>query len=102
MSSTLLGRLRLLGLLEGVSCVLLFLVAMPLKYAAGMPQLIFPVGLAHGVLFVFYLALAAWVAKQRKWPLVRLVVAFGAAVVPGGTFAFDASLRREQFGEVQP
>jgi integral membrane protein len=96
MMSTPLGRLRLFGLLEGVSCLVLFLVAMPLKYAAGIPDLIYPVGLAHGVLFMLYVVAAAWVAKLRKWPLSRLAVAFAAAFVPFGTFAFDASLRREQ------
>jgi integral membrane protein len=102
MMSTPLGRLRLLGLLEGVSCLVLFLVAMPLKYAAGNPVLIFPVGMAHGVLFMAYIGAAAWVAKVRKWPLSRLAVAFAAAFVPFGTFVFDASLRREQQAEQSP
>jgi integral membrane protein len=102
MMSTPLGRLRLLGLLEGVSCLVLFLVAMPLKYAAGNPVLIYPVGLAHGVLFVGYVAAAAWAAKVRKWPLSRLAVALAAAFVPFGTFVFDGSLRREQQSEQTP
>lgn len=96
MLSNPLGRLRLAGLLEGVSCLLLFGVAMPLKYWAEYPALIYPVGLAHGLLFMLYLAAAVWVAKLRRWPLSRLAVAFVAAVVPGGTFAFEPSLRREQ------
>jgi len=96
MMSTPLGRLRLFGLLEGVSCLVLFLVAMPLKYAAENPVLIYPVGMAHGVLFLAYVGAAVWVAKLKKWPLSRLAVAFVAAFVPFGTFVFDSSLRREQ------
>ena len=102
MLSTPLGRLRLLGLVEGVSCLVLFLVAMPLKYAAGIPDLIYPVGMAHGVLFMLYVAAAVVVATRRKWPLSRSVTAFVAAVVPAGTFVFDASLRREQQAEQSP
>ncbi|MBF9224019.1 DUF3817 domain-containing protein [Hymenobacter ruricola] len=49
-----LGRLRLVAILEGVSFLVLLLVAMPLKYLAGQPQAVRPVGMAHGLLFVLY------------------------------------------------
>ena len=54
--STALGRLRLAGLLEGWSFVVLLFIAMPLKYAAGQPEAVRVVGMAHGVLFLAYLA----------------------------------------------
>src|SRR5262249_12017979 len=53
------GRLRLVGYAEGVSFLLLLGVAMPLKYAAGMPEVVFWVGLAHGILFMLYVAAVA-------------------------------------------
>ena len=49
-----LGRLRLLGFLEGASFLILLGGAMPLKYAAGMPGAVRIVGMAHGVFFIGY------------------------------------------------
>jgi integral membrane protein len=91
-----LGRLRLAGLLEGVSCVLLFGVAMPLKYLAKIREPMFAIGLAHGVLFMLFVACTLVVARLHRWPLSRLALAAVASVVPGGTFVFDATLKREQ------
>ena len=96
MFRTPLGRLRVIGIVEGVSFLVLLLIAMPLKYAAGKPEMVQVVGMAHGVLFVLYLAAAGWVANLRAWPLSRLAAAFAASVLPTGTFIFDRSLRREQ------
>ena len=50
--------MRLISLVEGVSFLLLLGVAMPLKYLAGIPEVVTVVGAAHGVLFILY-ALAA-------------------------------------------
>ena len=49
--------LRILGNVEGVSYLLLLGVAMPLKYAFGLPLAVKIVGMAHGVLFLAYCAL---------------------------------------------
>ena len=46
--------LRLLALLEGLSLLSLFFVAMPLKYIWDKPEMVPSVGMAHGVLFVMY------------------------------------------------
>ena len=48
------GRLRAVGLAEGVSFLLLLGVAMPLKYAAGYPQAVRIVGWVHGLFFMGY------------------------------------------------
>ena len=39
MVGTVIGRLRVIGWLEGVSFLLLLFVAMPLKYLAGHPEI---------------------------------------------------------------
>lgn len=89
------GRLRAIALVEGVSYLVLLGVAMPLKYLAGSPEAVKAVGWAHGVLFVLFLISLAEVAFKRRWRLVRVFVAFVAALVPFGTFALDARLRRD-------
>ena len=47
-----LGRLRLLSIVEGISTLVLFFVAMPLKYAADMPLAVTIAGMIHGFLFM--------------------------------------------------
>ena len=49
-SNTDLGRFRLVAISEGISFLLLLFIAMPLKYAAGMPEGVTYVGWAHGLL----------------------------------------------------
>ena len=51
------GRLRFVGLLEGVSLLVLLGIAMPLKYLANQPDAVKLVGWAHGVLFVLFVVL---------------------------------------------
>ncbi|HEX2534918.1 MAG TPA: DUF3817 domain-containing protein [Chitinophagaceae bacterium] len=90
------GRLRLLGLLEGVSLLVLLFIAMPLKYAAGRPEMVRYVGWAHGLLFVLFMGAALTAYLGRNWPFKKLVLAFLAAFVPFGTFWFDRQLKREE------
>src|SRR5688572_21556496 len=88
-----LRRLRILGKIEGVSTLVLFGIAMPLKYAAGMPMAVTIVGSIHGFLF---LALAGmFVAGVKAIPISRGLALAGivAAVVPFGPFVLDAKLR---------
>jgi len=93
--ATPLGRLRLVGLLEGASFLLLLGVAMPLKYIAGKPEMVSAVGMAHGVLFMLFVLALAQAAPALRWPVSKVVLVFFAAVVPFGPFVLDARLRRE-------
>ncbi|MCH5690241.1 DUF3817 domain-containing protein [Niabella sp. W65] len=43
-----------IAFLEGISYLLLLLVAMPLKYLADIPEGVKYIGWAHGVLFVLF------------------------------------------------
>nr|MBJ6878079.1 DUF3817 domain-containing protein [Vibrio cholerae] len=55
MLSTPIGRLRAIGLIEGISFLLLLFVAMPLKYFAGFATAVKITGMAHGVLFILFI-----------------------------------------------
>jgi integral membrane protein len=88
-----LNRLRVVGLLEGASFLLLLGVAMPLKYLAGMPEMVRIVGWTHGLLFVSFLAVVAQVARRMAWPYDRVAGAVAAALLPFGTFVLDRRLR---------
>jgi integral membrane protein len=91
-----LRRLRIVGLVEGTSFLVLLGIAMPLKYLAGQPLAVRYTGWVHGVLFIWFLVELVTVARLRKWDLRRIGLLFAAAVVPFGTFLAEPSLRREE------
>lgn len=85
-----------IGRAEAVSALLLFLIAMPLKYAAGIPEAVKYTGWAHGLLFVLFLGFAALLTLERKWKITSFIVLFFAAIIPGGPLIFDKwVLKRE-------
>ncbi|AFH61899.1 DUF3817 domain-containing protein [Paenibacillus caseinilyticus] len=88
------GRLRVVGLLEGISFLLLLGIAMPLKYMLDLPQMVSVVGMAHGVLFVAYLLAVAHVTFVHRWSLLKVLFAVIASFLPFGTFMLDARLKR--------
>lgn len=80
--------------MEGVSFLVLLLIAMPLKYAAGRPEAVKHVGMAHGVLFVLYVLLVVMVGIGRGWSARKMGLALLASLVPLGTFWADKHLFR--------
>jgi integral membrane protein len=93
------GRLRVIAFIEGISYLVLLCVAMPLKYFAGLPLPVKIAGWIHGLLFVLYLMSVAEVTVKRRWSVGKIFVALVASLIPFGTFALDARLRREQESE---
>ena len=84
--------LRQLAIVEGISTLVLFFVAMPLKYFAGMPLAVTIVGSIHGFLFVALVAMLL-VAVWQVPISVRLALAgVAAAIVPGGPFLLERRL----------
>jgi integral membrane protein len=90
------GRLRVIGIIEGISFLVLLCIAMPLKYIYGIPMAVKIVGWLHGVLFVAYIYILVQVMMDRKWSLFRAGLAFISSLIPFGTFIFDSQLKKEQ------
>jgi integral membrane protein len=88
-----LDRFRLIALAEGVSFIALMGVAMPLKYAAGMPTPVTVVGWIHGVLFILYVVTGTHAAIAGRWSYRFIALAFAASLIPGATFWLDRKLR---------
>ena len=88
--------LRKTGIAEGISFLVLLLIAMPLKYGFGMPLAVKYSGWAHGFLFVMYVALAYYAKESYNWPFKKFLMAFMAAWLPLGTFFFDARLKKDE------
>ena len=97
-----LKQLRIIALLEGTSFLFLLLVAMPLKYLYGMPTAVRIAGSVHGLLFLLFMAALLRAAIVHRWSPRRSAVAFGASLVPGGTYLFDRSLKQEMETLSQP
>jgi integral membrane protein len=93
---TSLGRLRVIGFVEGVSFLVLLGAAMPLKYLADMPLAVKIVGSAHGGLWILMLLAVADVAWRHSWPAKRIAGAVLASVLPGGPFVLDRWLKQEE------
>ncbi|WP_246942582.1 DUF3817 domain-containing protein [Bacillus pinisoli] len=87
------GRLRLIGFIEGLSYLILLGIAMPLKYMADFPLAVTITGGIHGlffVLFLFALAHVFFAYRQSFWFGVGAVI---ASLVPFGTFILDKRLQ---------
>jgi integral membrane protein len=96
LAPTMIRQLRILGLIEGVSFLLLVGIAMPLKYLAGLPQAVRFVGMAHGLLWVLYVGAAIWTGISLRWPLSHTLRVLVASVLPGGPFFIDGWLRTQE------
>ncbi len=87
-----LRNLRVVGIVEGVSYLVLLFICMPLKYWANMPWPVKVNGWLHGILFVAYgtLLLLAW--QQQKWTFRKFFAGGVASLIPFGTFWFDKKI----------
>ena len=88
--------LRAVSLTEGVSYLLLLLVAMPLKYLWGMPLAVKWVGWAHGLLFMALGVLLLLAMLRAALPFKLALIVGVAALLPAGPFFADRLLRRHQ------
>jgi len=87
------GRLRLLGLLEGLSLLLLVGVAVPLKYLSGDPSLVRAIGPVHGLLFLLFVLNTLRVGVEHRWRFSTTTwKVLLACVVPFGTFYVDRKI----------
>uniref|UniRef100_UPI0036F1CD20 DUF3817 domain-containing protein n=1 Tax=Gemmata palustris TaxID=2822762 RepID=UPI0036F1CD20 len=97
MFQTPVGRVRAAGLVEGVSALILFFIAMPLKYLSGMPELgkevVFWVGAIHGGLFVAYALITFTAWGQGALRAKHVGMAAVASIVPFGPFVIDRKLK---------
>lgn len=91
-----LKQFRQIGLIEGISYLVLLFIAMPLKYYFDTPIAVKIVGMAHGVLFILYLYLLLKATLTYKWNIKYVFVLFIASLIPFGTFYTDTKLKALQ------
>ena len=84
------GRLRLIGYLEGLSLIVLLFVAIPLKHFYNEPGLVSNMGPIHGSLFLLFVYTAISVGVTEKWKFKETTwKVLLACIIPFGTFYID-------------
>ena len=84
-------QLRFLAIGEGISYLVLFcnmLLVKPNNLVL-YKKLLYPIGMAHGVLFMAYCLFVILVALNKKWNYKITLLGLIASLLPFGTFYFD-------------
>jgi len=90
------GRLRVIGFLEGISLLILIGIAVPMKYAFNDPSLVRLLGPIHGFFFVIFVINALSVGIEYKWKFTDITwKVLVACMVPFGTFYVDYRILRK-------
>ena len=93
MLKTAVGRLRLIGIIEGLSYLALLGFAMPMKYIWEEPEYVKFFGQAHGLLFVLYAVVLMYTWGNKKLNIKWAAIAFVASILPFGPFIIDGKLK---------
>ena len=87
------GRLRLIGFLEGTSLLLLVLVAVPMKYFYNSSSLVQITGPIHGSLFLLYCINTVSVSITYHWKFKEVTwKVLIACLIPFGTYYVDRKI----------
>ena len=87
-------RLRVVGIGEELSYLILLFIAVPLKRIGGHPEAVQLIGPIHGLLFVLYVMTIIQAKTEYNWPIGKTMLALLASIIPGGTFYADYKIFR--------
>jgi integral membrane protein len=82
---------KFIAIAEGISYLVLFFNMLVIK-PTNMDlykTLLFPIGMAHGVLFIAYVILAFVIQKEQKWSFKDLMIVQLASLLPFATFYIE-------------
>ncbi len=79
------------AILEGISYLVLFANMLLIKPNNMIlyKKLLYPIGMAHGVLFIGYVILAFLIKKRQNWSLKDFFIVQVASLLPFGTFYIE-------------
>ncbi|KAA1242776.1 DUF3817 domain-containing protein [Aquimarina sp. RZ0] len=87
---TKIGRLRIIGFLEGVSLLVLVFIAVPMKYYFHNPSLSKTLGPIHGAIFLLFIFNTLSIGVEQNWKFKtttwKIIL---ACFIPFGTFYID-------------
>ena len=79
---------KIVAILEGISYLVLFANMLLIKpnYLDLYKTLLYPIGMAHGVLFIAYVILAILLKYEQNWDWEKLGIILAASLLPFATF----------------
>lgn len=83
------------ALWEAISTVVLFFVAMPLKYFAGVPEAVKVAGSIHGFLVVIFVILLIMCWNEYKWTFGRVAKYMVASLIPIVSFWVERDVKKQ-------
>jgi integral membrane protein len=93
-------RYRVMAWVVGVLLIALVLVAVPLKYAAGLDGPVTVIGTAHGWLYFIFFLCACDLALRARWTLRGALLVIVAGTVPIVSFVAERiATRKTRAGE---
>lgn len=84
-----------ISFLEGVSFLVLLLIAMPLKYLFDEPLAVKYVGMIHGVLFIAYIIDLLYVGNLYKWKFSKICLYGVCSFLPLAPFWVEKQVNKE-------
>jgi integral membrane protein len=100
MLKTSLGRFAIISMLEGLSLLLLVLVAVPVKYFFKDPMAVKILGPIHGGLFLLYIVMCIPVVLDRKWKFLTVIKLMVASLIPFGFIYVDQKIVRPELKQL--
>lgn len=86
---------RLITFLEGISLIVLVLIAVPIKYVGKDPSWVQLIGPIHGALFLVFIYMAWDIGNRMKWNWSEMIwKILIASFIPFGTFYLDHKVLR--------
>jgi len=86
--------LHIMGILDGISLLVLLGLAMPLKYFADLPIAVRITGSIHGAIFVTYCVAILIVQLKIRWKFRYSLISGAIAFIPFGNFVFDRFIKQ--------
>ncbi len=86
---------RQVALWEAISTILLFFVAMPMKYLADVPEAVRFAGSLHGFLVVLFVIMLVICWQTYNWKFSRVVKYFILSLIPIVSFWIEKDLKKD-------
>ena len=87
---------KFIAIAEGISYLALFFNMLVVKRLN--PELykllLYPIGMAHGLLFISYVTIAFIIWKNQKWTIIELLIVQLGSLIPFGTFYVEKKYLR--------
>ncbi len=101
-SSTTFYWFRKIAFAEGISFIVLLMIAMPLKYFGDLPVAVTITGGLHGFLFVAFVLMACIVKMKLNKDAAWLAKSFIASILPFGTLWMEHHQWKKEYIEIIP